>query len=118
MGFGLGLLVAFFGLAGSTVQLFGDALHPPEELGGTDEQGAVKQEGECTIDDVQLQPRKVRVDSIEIVRYAWPTLALKIDCGRGTYIRSIARDLGETLKVGGYLTESGDSDSKWRIKSL
>jgi tRNA pseudouridine55 synthase len=30
---------------------------------------------------------------------------VRIDCGRGTYIRSIARDLGEALGVGGYLTE-------------
>ena len=30
---------------------------------------------------------------------------MKIDCGRGTYIRSIARDLGEQLNCGGYLTQ-------------
>jgi tRNA pseudouridine55 synthase len=54
---------------------------------------------------VELQPRPVRIDKIEIVDYAWPDLRLRIDCGRGTYIRSIARDLGEALRVGGYLTE-------------
>ena len=32
-------------------------------------------------------------------------MKLRIDCGRGTYIRAIARDLGEMLKTGGYLTE-------------
>ena len=54
---------------------------------------------------VELQPRDVRIDGIEIVSWHWPLLSLRIDCGRGTYIRAIARDLGEMLKTGGYLTE-------------
>jgi len=55
--------------------------------------------------DVQIEARPVRVYSIEILDYAWPHLRLRIDCGRGTYARAIARDLGEALGVGGYLTE-------------
>jgi tRNA pseudouridine55 synthase len=55
-------------------------------------------------EQVKIEPRTVPVYGIEIVEYAWPELKLKIDCGRGTYIRSIARDLGEKLGVGGYLT--------------
>jgi tRNA pseudouridine55 synthase len=54
---------------------------------------------------VELQARNVRIDGIEIVSWQWPLLNLRIDCGRGTYIRAIARDLGEMLKTGGYLTE-------------
>ena len=53
---------------------------------------------------VRHEARPVRVYAIEILGYAWPLLRLRIDCGRGTYIRSIARDLGEALGVGGYLT--------------
>jgi tRNA pseudouridine55 synthase len=55
--------------------------------------------------DVALEPRPVRIYEIELLDYAWPELRLRIDCGRGTYIRAIARDLGERLDVGGYLTE-------------
>lgn len=55
--------------------------------------------------EVVLAERTVRVDGIEVVEYEWPRLRLKIDCGRGTYIRAIARDLGKVLGVGGYLTE-------------
>jgi tRNA pseudouridine55 synthase len=55
--------------------------------------------------DVKLEPRTVHVYGIEVVDFAWPLLTLRIDCGRGTYIRSIARDLGETLDVGGHLTQ-------------
>ncbi len=50
---------------------------------------------------VELKPRTVRVDAIRMIRYAWPHLELEIDCGAGTYIRSIARDVGDALGLGG-----------------
>jgi tRNA pseudouridine55 synthase len=52
---------------------------------------------------VDLQPRLVRIDRAELVTYRWPRLALEINCGAGTYIRSVARDLGETLGCGGLI---------------
>jgi tRNA pseudouridine55 synthase len=54
---------------------------------------------------LDLPPRNVRVYSIDLVSWTWPELKLCINCGRGTYIRSIARDLGAVLNSGGYLTE-------------
>ena len=51
--------------------------------------------------EVELKPRLVRVDAIELIGYEWPWLDLRIDCGKGTYIRSIARDLGALFGVGG-----------------
>jgi tRNA pseudouridine55 synthase len=54
--------------------------------------------------EVKLEARTVQVYGIDILNFAWPLLTLRIDCGRGTYIRSIARDLGEMLDVGGHLT--------------
>lgn len=53
---------------------------------------------------LELKSRKVRVDSIERIGYTWPVLELRITCGKGTYIRSIARDLGKLLGTGGHLT--------------
>ncbi|MEM9414036.1 MAG: tRNA pseudouridine(55) synthase TruB [Planctomycetota bacterium] len=53
---------------------------------------------------VEIKPRPVRIDAIEVLDYTWPTLRLRITCGKGTYIRSIARDLGKSLGTGGYLT--------------
>ena len=50
---------------------------------------------------VDLQPRLVRIDRVDLVSYHWPHLELEIACGGGTYIRSIARDLGEALACGG-----------------
>jgi tRNA pseudouridine55 synthase len=54
--------------------------------------------------DVPLEPRPVRVYGIELLEFEWPRLKLRIDCGRGTYIRALARDLGEALQCGAYLT--------------
>lgn len=45
-------------------------------------------------------PRTVRIDRLEVLEYAWPVLRLDIRCGRGTYIRAIARDLGARLGCG------------------
>ncbi|MDR1790164.1 MAG: tRNA pseudouridine(55) synthase TruB [Propionibacteriaceae bacterium] len=56
-------------------------------------------------EDVSLPPRKVRVFSLE--RIPTPSLAeiqIQVHCSSGTYIRAIARDLGQLLGVGGHLT--------------
>lgn len=54
---------------------------------------------------IELSPRPVRIDRIDLIRYDWPDLEIRVDCGRGTYIRSIARDVGQLLGVGGYLIQ-------------
>jgi tRNA pseudouridine55 synthase len=50
---------------------------------------------------VTLEAVRVRIDSIRIERYAWPELEILVDCGPGTYLRALARDLGEQLGTGG-----------------
>ncbi len=55
-------------------------------------------------DDVALKPRAVRIDRVECREYLWPDLVIEVDCGAGTYIRSIARDVGAALGCGGYVT--------------
>jgi tRNA pseudouridine55 synthase len=52
---------------------------------------------------LELAPRRVRIDRIDVLQYDWPSLELEIDCGGGTYVRSIARDVGETLGCGGFV---------------
>jgi tRNA pseudouridine55 synthase len=49
---------------------------------------------------VALRPRRVRVHGIDVLAYEYPRLELEIRCGKGTYIRSLARDLGERLGCG------------------
>jgi tRNA pseudouridine55 synthase len=50
---------------------------------------------------VALVPRMVQIDRIEVLGFNWPYLELEIDCSKGTYIRSIARDVGSSLGCGG-----------------
>lgn len=49
----------------------------------------------------ELTPRAVRIDAVRLVSYGWPFADVEVDCGKGTYIRSIARDLGAKLGCGG-----------------
>ena len=53
---------------------------------------------------LKLNPKEITVHSIELLRYQWPVLKLRISCGSGFYVRSLARDLGKALGVGGYLS--------------
>ncbi len=47
--------------------------------------------------------KMVRIDNIEIVEFDWPEVTLDISCSSGTYVRSIAQQMGERLGCGGYL---------------
>lgn len=50
---------------------------------------------------VRLAARLVRIDAIRLIGYNWPFADVEVDCGKGTYVRSIARDVGADLGVGG-----------------
>jgi tRNA pseudouridine55 synthase len=52
---------------------------------------------------VALAARPVRIDCIQLERYDWPELDLVVTCGRGTYLRSLARQIGSALGTGGFL---------------
>jgi len=56
--------------------------------------------------DHQLAAKPVRIDEIELLDFDAEKmqLSLRVACGKGTYIRSLARDLGEALGTGAYLT--------------
>ncbi len=53
---------------------------------------------------LELRSREVRVDWIHVHSYEWPMIDFEMCCGRGTYVRSLIRDLGLALGVGGTLT--------------
>lgn len=50
-------------------------------------------------------PRFVHIEKIDIIDYEWPILKLRVVTGPGVYIRSLAREFGEKLETGGYLTK-------------
>ena len=53
---------------------------------------------------IEVPEREVEVEAIELLSLDGPRLRLAITCGSGTYIRSLARDLGEALGCGGHVT--------------
>lgn len=55
--------------------------------------------------EVTLAERPVDVHSFDLLEYAWPIAKVHIRCGKGTYVRSLARDLGGLLGAGGMLTQ-------------
>lgn len=65
-------------------------------------------------DSIELASRTVVLHRIEILDFQLPLVKLRIRCSKGTYIRAIARDLGQALQSGGHLVElirtaSGDT---------
>jgi tRNA pseudouridine55 synthase len=54
-------------------------------------------------EDVELEPRKIQVYSLDILEWDPPEVVIDAYCSSGTYIRSLANDLGESLGTGAYL---------------
>lgn len=54
-------------------------------------------------EDVQLEPRKIQVYTLEVLEWAPPEVVVDVYCSSGTYVRSLANDLGEELGCGAHL---------------
>jgi tRNA pseudouridine55 synthase len=54
---------------------------------------------------VELPARPVTIHALKFVSFASPLLTLEVHCSKGTYVRSLARDIGEALGTGGCVTE-------------
>lgn len=54
--------------------------------------------------DVKLDAREITISEFELVESKWPEIVADVQCSKGTYIRSLAHDLGRELGVGSYLT--------------
>jgi tRNA pseudouridine55 synthase len=54
--------------------------------------------------DLELQPKKIVIHSINLESYIHPYVTIRVVCSKGTYIRALARDIGLELKTGSYLT--------------
>lgn len=66
----------------------------------------------------QLKPRVITINKILLEEIALPFITLKVECSKGTYIRSLVRDIGEDLGVGACVTELRRTRSgKFEIKN-
>lgn len=53
---------------------------------------------------VELKPKVLVIDEIELLKYSQEEITIRVVCSKGTYIRALARDIGEALGSGGHLT--------------
>jgi tRNA pseudouridine55 synthase len=69
---------------------------------GGDRAYKLKRQGE----QVELKAKTVRIDEIEVTDFdaEQMLLSIRVQCGKGTYIRALARDIGRALQSGAYLT--------------
>lgn len=71
---------------------------------------AVKVDGKRAYDyarnghEVELKPKLLIIDEIEVLSYEHPSLVIRVVCSKGTYIRALARDIGVALGSGAHLT--------------
>lgn len=66
---------------------------------------------------VEMPTREVEVYSLELIDYVYPELKIRTRVSSGTYIRSLAEDIGKVLKTGAYCSELRRiSISNWRLK--
>lgn len=55
-------------------------------------------------EEVVMKPARITIYDLEILEFELPKLVLRVKCSKGTYIRSLARDVGVALQSGGHLT--------------
>ena len=86
-------------------QFIGEQLQTPPAF------SAIKVNGQRAYDlarqgkPVKLEPRKITIYSLEVLEYNYPTLKIRCHVSSGTYIRSLAEDIGKSLGTGAYLTD-------------
>ena len=76
-------------------------------------------------EEVTVEPREIMIHSLDIISFQDNKLVLQVDCGKGTYIRSLAHDLGKALhsgahlsglrrtKIGAYTAEGAKNPMEW-----
>ena len=67
--------------------------------------------------EVEREPRFIRISKFDIMRFALPEVDFSLDCTKGTYVRSLANDIGEKIGCGGYLsTLRRDASDRFSIE--
>lgn len=55
-------------------------------------------------EEVEIKPKTLVIDEIELMEYSQTAIKIRVVCSKGTYIRGLARDIGEALNSGAHLT--------------
>lgn len=74
---------------------------------------------------VERSPRQVEIDTFALTAWSPPDLSFRVECSKGTYVRSLARDVGDALGVGAHLIAlrrtaigSYSADQSWSVEAL
>ncbi len=88
-------------------QFVGDVMQVPPSYSACKINGKRAYELKRKGKDVELTPKNIHIDFIELTDFDEKTMQMRIrvNCGKGTYIRALARDIGRALGSGAYLTE-------------
>ena len=90
---------------GSALSAFqGEILQAPPVYSALKREGVPLYKRARRGEDIRAEPRPVRIDELDIIEFKPPHLRLRIVCGKGFYVRSLAHDLGAALGVGGMLS--------------
>ena len=89
----------------TTLKTFvGEIIQTPPPYSAVKVQGRPAYEMAREGEEVVLEPRKIQVYSLELLEWAPPEAVIDVYCSSGTYVRSLANDLGDKLGCGAYLT--------------
>ena len=92
------------GLEGALVRLTGERLQSPPLYSAKKVEGLRAYEIARAGETVELRQSLINIYEMQIGRFTLPDLELSVRCSRGTYIRSLAHELGEELASGAFLT--------------
>ena len=87
-------------------RFIGDIAQVPPTFSAVKVNGDRAYELRSADEDVKLSPKQIHIDEIEVTDFdaGKMLLSIRVVCGKGTYIRALARDLGRALDSGAYLT--------------
>ncbi|MFI3258732.1 MAG: tRNA pseudouridine(55) synthase TruB [Rikenellaceae bacterium] len=107
------------------LSLTGERLQSPPLFSAKKVEGVRAYEIARAGESVELRQSLITIYNIEVLEFAMPNLKLCVECSKGTYIRSLASEIGEGLKSGGYLsglrrTKSGGyrAEDGWELEDF
>ncbi len=84
--------------------LTGERLQAPPIYSAKKVEGVRAYEFARAGEDIELRKALINIYSITLEEYSMPKIRIRVECSKGTYIRSLAQEIGEALDSGAYLT--------------
>jgi tRNA pseudouridine55 synthase len=89
----------------TTKQFLGEINQKPPVFSAIKKEGKRLYEHARAGEEVEIEARKTTIYEFEIIKINLPEISFRVQCSKGTYIRSLAFDFGKALNSGAYLSE-------------